>query len=71
MTRDTEGELSAELGRALASLSPSERQAVELRILEGLPYDSVAKRLQIRPDAARTRVSRGLRAMAVALGVPT
>lgn len=68
MTRDSESEFSAEVGHALTGLSQSERQAVELRVLEGLSYDSVAKKLKIRPDAARTRVSRGLRAMAIELG---
>ncbi|NLE10386.1 MAG: RNA polymerase sigma factor [Actinobacteria bacterium] len=55
------------LDGALADLPRHEREAVELRVLEELPYDEVARRLTIRPAAARLRVSRGLRRMSVAL----
>jgi RNA polymerase sigma-70 factor (ECF subfamily) len=60
--------LGAELDAALATLSVTERRAVQLRVVEDLPYDEVAAALEIRPDAARTRVSRGLRALALRLG---
>jgi RNA polymerase sigma-70 factor (ECF subfamily) len=46
----------------------TERRAVELRVVEELPYDDVAAALEIHPEAARTRVSRGLRALALRLG---
>jgi RNA polymerase sigma-70 factor (ECF subfamily) len=60
--------LGAELDSALATLSVTERRAVELRVVDELPYEEVAAALKIRPDAARTRVSRGLRALALRLG---
>jgi len=55
------------LDGALSGLPRHEREAVELRVLEELPYDEVARRLTIRPAAARLRVSRGLRRMSTAL----
>jgi RNA polymerase sigma-70 factor (ECF subfamily) len=48
------------LDDALASLSESVRQAVELRVLQQLPYAQVAQRLSCTEGAARVRVSRGL-----------
>ncbi len=56
----------AALAAALGGLSAPERDAVELRVLDGLPYDEVAERLGIQPAAARLRVSRGLRHLAAA-----
>jgi RNA polymerase sigma-70 factor (ECF subfamily) len=55
------------LGRALAGLPREQRRAVELRVLEELSYVEVARRLSIRPAAARLRVSRALRRLAVAM----
>jgi RNA polymerase sigma-70 factor (ECF subfamily) len=52
------------LAAALGGLSAPERDAVELRVVEELPYDQVAERLGIRPAAARLRVSRALRRLA-------
>jgi RNA polymerase sigma-70 factor, ECF subfamily len=52
------------LAEALDDLPGHERQALELRICEGLPYPEVADRLSIRPTAARLRVSRALRRLA-------
>jgi len=49
------------LSDALAALPEHEREALELRVVEELPYDAVAQRLAIRPAAARLRVSRALR----------
>jgi DNA-directed RNA polymerase specialized sigma24 family protein len=40
---------------------------VELRVLDDLSYGEVAERLSIRPEAARLRVSRALRRLAVAV----
>jgi len=54
------------LTAALGGLSAPERDAVELRVLDGLPYEEVAERLGIQPAAARLRVSRGLRHLAAA-----
>jgi len=55
--------LRVELGR----LSPPQREALELRIVEELPYSEIAKRLSISEQTARARVSRGLRALAAVL----
>jgi len=55
------------LARAVARLPREQRQAVELRVVEELSYGEVARRLSIRPAAARLRVSRALRRLAVAV----
>jgi RNA polymerase sigma-70 factor (ECF subfamily) len=55
------------LAAAFNELPEHERSAVHLRIVEELSYDEVADRLAIRPAAARLRVSRGLRRLAVAV----
>jgi RNA polymerase sigma-70 factor (ECF subfamily) len=55
------------LERALGSLSDHEREALELRVVDELPYPQVAKRLAIRPAAARLRVSRALRRLALSV----
>ena len=52
------------LGAALAELPPHERRALELRVVDELSYDDVARSLRIRPAAARLRVSRALRRLA-------
>src|SRR3954452_11024133 len=46
---------------AVDALPPHERAALTLRVGDALPYDEVARRLDIRPAAARLRVSRALR----------
>jgi RNA polymerase sigma factor (sigma-70 family) len=51
----------AELAEALDALSEHEREALELRVVDELPYTQVAARLGVRPAAARLRVSRALR----------
>src|SRR5262245_36033932 len=56
----------AELAAALDLLPEHERRALELRVVGDLPYDEVAERLAIRPAAARLRVSRALRKLALA-----
>jgi RNA polymerase sigma-70 factor (ECF subfamily) len=55
------------LERCLLSLPEHERSALELRVLDELPYAQVAKRLAIRPAAARLRVSRALRRLALSV----
>ena len=55
------------LARALRRLPREQRRAVELRVLDDLSYGEVAERLSIRPEAARLRVSRALRRLAVAV----
>jgi RNA polymerase sigma factor (sigma-70 family) len=61
--------LSPRLGleRCLGSLPEHERSALELRVLDELSYAQVAKRLSIRPAAARLRVSRALRRLALSV----
>jgi RNA polymerase sigma factor (sigma-70 family) len=53
------------LAEALEQLPSHERQALELRIVDELPYGDMADRLAIRPAAARLRVSRALRRLAL------
>ena len=48
------------LDEAMAELPPGERSAVELRVVDGLPYDAVAAGLATSEGAARVRVARGL-----------
>lgn len=57
------GAIRVELGR----LSGAQRAALELKVVEDLSYPEVASRLGISEEAARARVSRGLRALAAAL----
>ena len=61
------GELRAAVATALAELDVPQRDAVRLRVVEELDYVEVADRLGITEQAARARVSRGLRAIAGAL----
>jgi RNA polymerase sigma-70 factor (ECF subfamily) len=49
------------LARGLEALPGHEREALELRVVDELPYKQVADRLSVRPAAARLRVSRALR----------
>jgi RNA polymerase sigma-70 factor (ECF subfamily) len=53
------------LAAALADVPLHEREALELRVIDELSYEDVAARLAIRPAAARLRVSRALRRLAV------
>jgi RNA polymerase sigma factor (sigma-70 family) len=57
------GTLRAAVAAALAELSADQREAVQLRVVEELGYDAIARRLGISEDAVRARVSRGLRAL--------
>lgn len=59
--------LRSALGAELQKLSAGQRDALQLRIVDELPYEEVARRLAITEPTARARVSRGLRALAVAL----
>jgi RNA polymerase sigma factor (sigma-70 family) len=52
------------MAAALASLSAPQREALTLRVVEELSYEEVARRLELTEQAARARVSRGLRALA-------
>jgi RNA polymerase sigma-70 factor, ECF subfamily len=53
--------LSPALDEAIAELPQKRRQAVELRVVEDLPYDAIARRLGCSEQTARAHVSRGLR----------
>jgi RNA polymerase sigma-70 factor, ECF subfamily len=48
------------LDEALAELPPDVQQAIQLRIVDGLPYAQVAQSTGTTPAAARVRVHRGL-----------
>jgi RNA polymerase sigma factor (sigma-70 family) len=52
---------------ALGTIAEEQRDALRLRVIDGLPYAEVAERLGCGQAAARQRVSRGLRAIALAL----
>lgn len=60
-------ELRTALGRELAGLSPEQREALSLRIVEERPYEEIAEQLGVSEQTARARVSRGLRRLAGAL----
>lgn len=53
------------LAEALERLPEHEREALELRIVHGIPYEEIAGTLSIRPAAARLRVSRALRRLSL------
>lgn len=50
--------LDSDLAGALEELSARDREALELRVMQGRPYDEVAAALDSSPGAARVRVSR-------------
>jgi RNA polymerase sigma-70 factor (ECF subfamily) len=55
------------LAEALETLADDQREALKLRVIDGLPYAEVATRLGCAESAARQRVSRGLRRIALVL----
>ena len=55
------------LREAMAGLPDEQRAALELRVIDELPYPTVAERLGCAEAAARQRVSRGLRRLALVL----
>lgn len=59
-TADLEA-LSPALEDALAELPQKRRQAVQLRVVDDLPYDAIAQLLGCSEQTARAHVSRGLR----------
>lgn len=56
------GEGSAVM-RALAGLSDDQSRAIQARVLDERSYESVSRELGVSQQAARARVSRGLRAL--------
>jgi RNA polymerase sigma factor (sigma-70 family) len=67
--RDLAGpdDLRAVVRLELERLSAAQRQALQLRVVDELPYTDVADSLGISQQAARARVARGLKALAAAL----
>jgi RNA polymerase sigma-70 factor, ECF subfamily len=57
-------DLRSAVATGVDSLPAEQRAAVQLRLVEELPYQEVAARLDISEQAARARVSRALRALA-------
>lgn len=53
----------AAVRHALSRIGPDQRQALELRVVNELPYPEVARRLGVSEQTARARVSRALRAL--------
>ncbi len=58
--RDRAALLEPALSAALEDLPATQRKALELRVVEGLPYDQVASSLECSEVAARIRVTRAL-----------
>src|SRR3954447_19285249 len=57
-------QLRGRVAAALADLPLDQRRAIELRIVEERSYAEVAEEMDISEQAARARVSRGLRTLA-------
>ncbi|MBC7671546.1 MAG: RNA polymerase sigma factor [Polaromonas sp.] len=56
-------QLGPDLAASLHKLPEDQRAAIELRVLDELPYDEIARRLDVTPDVVRMRVMRGLRTL--------
>lgn len=61
------GPIREALIEALETLSEDQREALTLRVIDGLDYSVVADRLTCTEQNARQRVSRGLRKIAILL----
>lgn len=59
--------IGREVRRSFAALRADQREAVRLRVIEGRSYRDVARALGCSEQAARARVSRGLRRLAAQL----
>lgn len=55
------------IAQALSILSEEQREAMNLRVIEGRSYEEVARLLACSEQTARARVSRGLRRLALLL----
>lgn len=55
--------LRTEMARALADIPGAQQEALRLRVVDGLDYPEVARRMGVNEEAARARVSRGLRSL--------
>jgi RNA polymerase sigma-70 factor (ECF subfamily) len=65
--RDGRSELRRRIATQLDALTPEQREALRLRVLDELSYEQMADRLGIDERAVRARVSRGIRALATRL----
>ena len=65
--REAAHALRPQLRTAMGSLPQDQRRALDLRVVQQLPYEEVADRLGCSQNAARLRVSRGLRAITVSM----
>lgn len=61
------GELRDALGEALAQMPELQREALRLRVVDGLSYAELAHTLGATEQTVRARVSRGLRALSETL----
>ena len=60
--------VAPQLALALAALPAGQREAVQLHVVDELPYAAVATRLGVSELAVRLRVMRGLKRLARAVG---
>jgi RNA polymerase sigma-70 factor (ECF subfamily) len=60
-------ELREAVAQQLVELPAEQQQAVRMRVLEDLPYETIAKATSTNAETVRARVSRGLRALNIAL----
>jgi RNA polymerase sigma factor (sigma-70 family) len=58
------------IGQAFSVLSEDQREALTLRVIEGLSYREVAEALRCTEETARARVSRGLKRLTRLLEAP-
>lgn len=70
---DADDRLSAEQARrelhsALGDLSPAQRRALELRVIEDLRFAEIAEEMATSEPTARMRVMRALRVMRAGMG---
>jgi RNA polymerase sigma factor (sigma-70 family) len=65
------GDVRLGLKVELERLSDQQREALQLRVVEEMPYEEVARRLGVSEQAARARVSRGLRTLQRSLAAAT
>jgi RNA polymerase sigma-70 factor (ECF subfamily) len=64
-------EMREAIAEGVALLSDNAREAIMLRVVDELPYSELASRLAISEQAARLRVSRGMRVLALVLDAKT
>jgi RNA polymerase sigma factor (sigma-70 family) len=56
-------QIGPDLASSLDRLPADQRTAIELRVVQELPYEEIARRLDVTPDVVRMRVMRGLRVL--------